>query len=113
MSQDMRERAALLCQDRGYTAHKENGFVFVMDPKKRLKIYFMSPKKTSKIMVEMSVVIKEEYSDGKWDEIGRKMFDSPINCLKYNVDKLLDDIENHFLLGATQSKEQKNLTKEF
>lgn len=113
MSRDMRERAALLCQDRGYYAVKENGFVYVMDPKKRLKIYFMSPKKTSKIMVEMTVVIKEEYSGGKWEEIGRKAFDSPMNCMKYNVDKLLDDIEEHYLLGTTQSKEQQNLRKEF
>lgn len=116
MNQDLRERVALLCQDRNYTAHKENGFVFVMDSKKRLKIYFMNAKKSKKGTVEMvylDVVIKEEYSDVKWEEIGRKLFDSPMNCLKYNVDKLLDDIEERFLLNVTQSREQVALRKEF
>ena len=115
MNQDMRERVALLCQDRGYYACKENRFIYIMDPKKRLKIYFMSPKvriKNTINWVELTVVIKEEYSNG-WEEIGRKTFDSPMNCMKYNVDKLLDEIEEHYLLGATQSKEQKNLRKEF
>ena len=110
---DLRERVALLSQDRGYFAVKENGFVYVMDPKKRLKIYYMSPKKLSKIMVGLTVVVKEEYGDGKWEEIARIEFDSPINSLKYNVDRLLDSIEERFLLKATQSKEQKALKKEF
>ena len=58
-------------------------------------------------------MIKEEYTSGKWEEIARVEFNSPMNCLKYNVDKLLDDIEERFLLGATQSKEQQALRKEF
>lgn len=116
MNKDLREIVAKLCADRGYKAYKENRFIFVSDPKKRLKIYFMNAKKNKSGMVEMvslDVVIKEEFSGGSWEEIGRKSFDSPINCLKYNVDKLLDDIEEHFLLGTTQSKEQQALRKEF
>ena len=112
MNQDLRERVALLCQDRGYSAHKENGFVFVMDPKRNLKIYFMSPKK-KQMMCEMTVVIKSEYLDGKWDEIHRQMFDFSIDSMKYSIDKLLDDIEEHFLLKSTKSKQQQNLRAEF
>ena len=38
MNKDLREVVAKLCADRGYKAYKENRFIFVSDPKKRLKI---------------------------------------------------------------------------
>ena len=112
---DLREQVAFLCQDRGYKPYK-HGYVYIMDPTKRLKIYFMNAKKSKRGTIEMvclDVVVKEEYNGGKWEEIGRKTFDSPLTSLKYNVDKLLDDIEEHYLLGATQSKDQMALRKEF
>ena len=92
---DLRETVAYLCTDRGYKPYRY-GYVYVMDPSKRLKIYFMNAKTRKNGMVEilfLDVVIKEEYTDGKWGEIARIEFNSPMNCLKYNVDKLLDDIE--------------------
>jgi hypothetical protein len=112
---DLREKVAFLCQDRGSKPYK-HGYIYVMDPTKRLNIYFMNAKTRKNGMIEMlflDVVIKEEYTSGKWEEIARVEFNSPMNCLKYNVDKLLDDIEERFLLGATQSKEQQALRKEF
>ena len=52
---DLREKVAFLCQDRGYKPYK-HGYVYVMDPTKRLKIYFMNAKTVTKESLRQELV---------------------------------------------------------
>ena len=114
MTSDLRVVMANMCADRGYKPGKENGFVFVLSPDKRMRIYFKNPVVGRK-EVTVKIVLKEKDTKDDLFEIDSFLLKSFTDrlTLKSDIDKMLDEIEERFCMKKTFSVAQKKLKSEF